>query len=272
MYNDIMYTCGKCGLCKPDGAFYGYGPNGKPKPPCKECRRAYRPPHEAVTEKRCSKCGEIRGIEHFRPAHQTKSGRQSACQSCERAWRPAQIVVPDQKRCPTCSETKLASGFYKDSRRSDGLYARCKDCHNRRAVPGQKAYHAANRARVREWNRKAVDKFLSVPGRKAAQIERLQAWNAANPISKAVREQKRRARKAGTVNDFTREQWEALKVAYGHRCVYCGQHTKRLTMDHVIPLSKGGEHTARNIVPACKSCNSKKGTKPAPDHQIALPV
>jgi 5-methylcytosine-specific restriction endonuclease McrA len=40
-------------------------------------------------------------------------------------------------------------------------------------------------------------------------------------------------------------------------CVYCGS-THDLTMDHVIPLCRGGAHTPDNIVPACRSCNSRK--------------
>lgn len=43
-----------------------------------------------------------------------------------------------------------------------------------------------------------------------------------------------------------------------NECQYCG--TKReLTLDHVIPSSKGGQHTWTNLVTACKKCNAKKG-------------
>lgn len=272
MYNDIMHTCSKCGFCKPDGAFYPYGANGKPKSPCKECRRTYRPPPESVTEKRCSVCGEIKGVGDFGPTDRTKSGRRSACWICERAWRPKQIVTPEEKRCCTCQEVKPSTGFYKDSRRTDGLYARCKPCHNAVTGPASTEYQRKHPDKTQRWRKAAQSKFYSVPGRMDAQIKRLRAWNIAHPESKAVREQKRRARKAGAVNDFTRKQWEALKVAYGHRCVYCGEHTKRLTMDHVIPISKGGEHTARNIVPACGPCNTRKNDGPAPDHQISFPI
>ncbi len=45
-----------------------------------------------------------------------------------------------------------------------------------------------------------------------------------------------------------------------HTCQYCG-HTKRLTIDHVIPRSKGGTHTWDNVVTACESCNSAKGNR-----------
>lgn len=45
-----------------------------------------------------------------------------------------------------------------------------------------------------------------------------------------------------------------------HKCQYCGA-TKRLTIDHVIPKSRGGEDTWENLVVACSSCNTKKANK-----------
>ena len=43
-------------------------------------------------------------------------------------------------------------------------------------------------------------------------------------------------------------------------CYYCGKKflPYRLTMDHVIPLSRGGRSEKYNLVPACKDCNTKK--------------
>jgi 5-methylcytosine-specific restriction endonuclease McrA len=45
-----------------------------------------------------------------------------------------------------------------------------------------------------------------------------------------------------------------------HTCQYCGS-TKKLTLDHVVPRSKGGKHTWDNIVIACEQCNSRKGDR-----------
>lgn len=45
-----------------------------------------------------------------------------------------------------------------------------------------------------------------------------------------------------------------------HSCQYCGTN-KNLTLDHVIPRSKGGLHTWENVVAACSRCNSFKGDK-----------
>ncbi len=54
-------------------------------------------------------------------------------------------------------------------------------------------------------------------------------------------------------------RWWQRKIADG-RCHYCGRVFKpaELTMDHVVPLIRGGKSTKGNIVPACKECNSKK--------------
>ncbi len=45
-----------------------------------------------------------------------------------------------------------------------------------------------------------------------------------------------------------------------HTCQYCG-NTKQLTIDHVLPLSKGGKHTWDNVVIACERCNQRKGDR-----------
>lgn len=43
-----------------------------------------------------------------------------------------------------------------------------------------------------------------------------------------------------------------------HRCIYCGIN-RNLTIDHVIPKSKGGDNTWNNMVSCCFECNHKKG-------------
>jgi 5-methylcytosine-specific restriction endonuclease McrA len=44
----------------------------------------------------------------------------------------------------------------------------------------------------------------------------------------------------------------------GFCCQYCGVETKLLTVDHVLPRSRGGEHVWENVVSACISCNHRK--------------
>ncbi len=66
------------------------------------------------------------------------------------------------------------------------------------------------------------------------------------------------ARKAQVFSDFTSSQWKKMLEEHRYRCAYCGSNKKKLEMDHVIPISKGGPDTASNIVPSCKPCNSRK--------------
>ena len=46
----------------------------------------------------------------------------------------------------------------------------------------------------------------------------------------------------------------------GHRCVYCGAG-ERLTLDHVLPKSRGGPDTWENLVAACTPCNNRKSNR-----------
>jgi 5-methylcytosine-specific restriction endonuclease McrA len=62
---------------------------------------------------------------------------------------------------------------------------------------------------------------------------------------------------------ITEVQWKALCEQTGNRCLACGQPGNyiTLTMDHIIPIKKGGKDGISNIQPLCRSCNSSKGIK-----------
>lgn len=55
----------------------------------------------------------------------------------------------------------------------------------------------------------------------------------------------------------------------GHKCQYCGS-TKNLTIDHIIPRSRGGEDTWENLVVACMPCNTRKSDKLLEDTNLIL--
>jgi 5-methylcytosine-specific restriction endonuclease McrA len=68
-----------------------------------------------------------------------------------------------------------------------------------------------------------------------------------------LRREKEKAR------SLRRTHWWNRKIQ-GGLCYYCHREVGReqLTMDHVVPLSRGGKSKKGNIVPACKECNNKK--------------
>jgi 5-methylcytosine-specific restriction endonuclease McrA len=56
----------------------------------------------------------------------------------------------------------------------------------------------------------------------------------------------------------------------GFTCQYCGRETGDLTIDHIIPRSRGGPHTWDNLVAACKPCNHRKGGKSLGEARMQL--
>ena len=68
-----------------------------------------------------------------------------------------------------------------------------------------------------------------------------------------IRREKAKAR------DLRKSRWWQNRIAAG-KCEYCGTvvNPKALTMDHVVPIARGGRSTKGNVVPACKECNNKK--------------
>jgi 5-methylcytosine-specific restriction enzyme A len=75
----------------------------------------------------------------------------------------------------------------------------------------------------------------------------------------AIRRERAKAR------ELRKTRWWQQKIAPGV-CHYCGREVgpAALTMDHLVPLSRGGRSAKANLVPSCKECNTRK--------RITLPI
>jgi 5-methylcytosine-specific restriction endonuclease McrA len=62
----------------------------------------------------------------------------------------------------------------------------------------------------------------------------------------------------------------ALFARDGWRCVYCGSASGRLTLDHVVPRSRGGGSDWENVVTSCAPCNLRKGNRLLHEAQMEL--
>lgn len=51
---------------------------------------------------------------------------------------------------------------------------------------------------------------------------------------------------------------KSIREKWNYRCAYCGSE-QELTIDHIIPQSKGGSDSLHNVISCCKSCNQSKG-------------
>lgn len=74
-----------------------------------------------------------------------------------------------------------------------------------------------------------------------------------NVDEEQIRKERQKAR------DLRKQNWWKNKISKG-LCHYCGQSVppKELTLDHVVPVARGGRTTKGNCVPACKGCNNQK--------------
>lgn len=135
----------------------------------------------------------------------------------------------------------------------------------------KRRYYAENREKVRAINKASRDKNLE-KGRAYARRYRLEhpgayreyfreykrAWRAMYPEKQAARDARRRALK--TLPSAEPVMVGVLYVRDNKTCTICHTYVKRreASIDHIIPLSKGGEHTYRNTALAHNLCNAKK--------------
>lgn len=186
------------------------------------------------------------------------------------------------KVCRVCGEQKSNAAFYADGAR---LRTACKDCTKQRRCEYYRANREACIASVlryqqspdvqiarREWHRERAKSqafkayargWAKTPKGQEARRNRVNAYGKRDKGRAAAKRRNaaRRSREAFIVNTLTAAEWASILVQHFHQCAYCGTpFTDRClaTQDHVIPLSRGGNHTLANVVPACKPCNSRK--------------
>lgn len=158
------------------------------------------------------------------------------------------------KRCPRCECHKPLEEFGSFEKCCP---AYCKPC----AAEKQRIYRKNNQERVRATEIKRHQKRYANQREKI--LARNKNWEKRNPEKSLIRLTRHKAKKfSAPINDFTAEQWIFILTIYKNRCAYCDKKQKKLTQDHITPLSKDGPNTMTNIVPACGSCNSRKHNGP----------
>jgi len=154
--------------------------------------------------------------------------------------------------------TAQRAGYYKAHREEIAA-------HNAAHCEERAAYQAAYYAAHREERAASNAAYNAVHREEKATYQA--AYVKANPEKGATHKALRRARKLGNSIGLPLPDFEAILAEFGMVCHICGLEiiTKAdLHMDHVIPLAKGGPHSAGNIRPSHARCNRKKGSKPWP--------
>lgn len=140
----------------------------------------------------------------------------------------------------------------------------CQNC--ARPMPPGKRPHAVYctrkcKAAASEQRRPKRDGAARYQKERAYRLAYQAEYLKKNPDVAKRAKNKRRARKA-TAGVFvvTSKDWHRIVTRQRGECFYCGR-SRALSMDHVIPLSRGGTHSIGNIVAACVPCNSSKRTR-----------
>lgn len=192
------------------------------------------------------------------------------------------------KTCSKCNANLPSSQFFKQARAKDGLSPWCKLCqcsyhakyraNNRDRINGynarrkdanaeyQKLYYIQNKKAINEQNKKwaannkerkaeADRNWVKLNKDKVAASAKRYYLRHPEKISKVRHERRARLRKASLFQVTIKD----LKKIMQKPCIYCGKKAEQL--DHIIPLSRGGQHSVGNLAPACKPCNLSKNNK-----------
>lgn len=155
--------------------------------------------------------------------------------------------MSQSKKCTLCLQVKPLSSYHTDVYTYDNLTQRCARC---RSILQNAYRHDKSNA---EWIPKKKPP-ITLNQKRSRQNSWARKNNAFRVFANATLRAKRFAVFIGV---FTKKE---IKKLYSSPCIYCGSK-KNISLDHVIPLARGGRHCKGNVAPACLSCNSSKKNK-----------
>lgn len=120
----------------------------------------------------------------------------------------------------------------------------------------QKEYRKNNKDKINAYHRK----YYTTVGREKHN-ETKRRWSK-TPKGKLKEQRSSYKRRSilKEVGNHTVEEWNNIVKLHSNKCALCKEE-KKLTKDHIIPLSKGGVNTIDNLQPLCRGCNARKGNK-----------
>ena len=206
----------------------------------------------------CNKCGLEKPLTMFNKNNQRKDGLTASCKTCLAILRKKY----DKKYNQSAKCRATARRYYYSAQGQ-----KTKKAYRQKYVltmEQRERYRLAGRCHEKEGKYKERRKrYDSSPKGKATKARKDKRYihTAKGRFSKRKTAIKRAHQLQATDNTLTSAEWEEIKTQFCQRCAYCHQQIQPLEMDHVIPLSKGGTHTKENVVPACRTCNARKGNR-----------
>jgi 5-methylcytosine-specific restriction endonuclease McrA len=205
--------------------------------------------------KTCSLCGCEKPLDDFSKDKRKKHGVSSWCKSCKRS-RVQERRASDPERARELGRLADAKPQRKAKKqewveKNKDKVAAIQKRHTSSAK--HKEWYAKwaeeNKEKIKENQRRYNERH---PQRVRDQSSR---WLKRNPEKNADKSHRRRARARGVYSEAINKE-ELIKVRSGC-CVFCGSK-EDITVDHIIPISRGGPHVLSNLQPLCMSCNCAK--------------
>lgn len=201
------------------------------------------------------------------------------------------------KTCRVCKVNKETSNFCKVSSSTDGFNSRCKACakdyydKNRDKILAQKsAYYQANYDRIAEYrqhyyaeNRDRLNfqrraEYSANPEKANARSrewarnnrEKMNAYYRKYAVEKPhiIRKKRLKRRIRTSDNGVFEVTKRDIRSLLNRECVFCGSRSE-ITLDHVLPIARGGRHSVGNLMPLCLSCNASKQDKTFMEFRMA---
>ena len=218
-----------------------------------------------ATEKRCSKCGEMKALSEFSKDSGSKDGLRWGCKACVAAYTKEYYTQHRERALAYAKEYRAANP--EKVAASQKKWARENPEKVAASIRKWREEHPNERAEYRKQYNEENHDSLAVSTK---------AWQQANPEKVAAISHRRRARLAGVISEPYEE--ENVFDFWDYECSYCGQPcwteatqgdydgellwSTHLTIEHITPIDSGGPDAQANVVAACVSCNSGKRNKP----------
>lgn len=213
--------------------------------PCLECLEVY-----PETEK------------YFQVIQYTESGLGPRCRVCSthsprRDVVRARMLCPDELRiCVACLEPlpPTTEYFYTTPDTTDGLFSKCKACHYAYTVAYKQTPKAKAQATLYNKRRYAENKEAIKAG--------VLQWGRDNPEKKRAIHVTYMARKAANGGECSADEIRQMYADQDGLCAFCEAPLNGVySIDHMIPVSKGGGSSWDNVAIVCSPCNSSKRDK-----------
>lgn len=242
-----------------DGASY---PSGRCKPCCAKRLIEYRKTRKSKYAE-YARLAREKNPEPFKASQRKYNKTEKSRQRVKRYICKKQAEPSCPVECVSCKEIKDSkTGYYR-------FEQPCKKCRNIAGRERAKANPDAVKARRKRYY--AENRELHIRKAKEWQTnnrERHNEWNRRNAKTEAGRARQRQANwnrrakvyraKVDGAPPITHDWFLQLCAEHNHRCFYCWGQGMKLSADHVVAIANGGKHVRENIVPSCKSCNSRK--------------